>query len=208
MKIADMKVGEVYAYNRGHHGRMQAVLMLDLGYYLVTRTETDVVVKPSIGKHTRPLRGARGMLAIPAPDEVWPLVREGKGLGSLSFDDLYSRYLIVTDNLPEEEHDLAHFSRDEFGDVIVLTPAQIPGRLEDQFASQEERQRQRDEKYAKQATEERQRKERFEASQQKAGRHGLTTVEYMIGKHNRPAVRMSPEDFNRLMSLVPARPKR
>lgn len=208
MKIADMQLGEVYAYDRGHAGKARAVLMLDLDYYLVVRTDTDVVVRKSVGRHSRPLRGARGLLAIPAPADVWALVREGKEPDPLSFNDLYSRYLIITDNLPAHENDDVHFSFAEFGEVVVLTPAQVRGRLVDQFASVEELQRQRDEKYAKQAAEEQRLKDAVETARQKADRHGATTVQYVVGKNNRARVQMSPEDFALLMSLVPARKKR
>jgi hypothetical protein len=208
MKITDMELAVPYAYNRGHHGRTQAVLMLDFNYYLVTRTETDVVVRKSVGRHTKPMRGARGLLAVPAPEAVWSLVRDGKEINSSLFDEVYSRYLIITDNLPEHENDLAHFSLKEFGDAFVLTPAQVPGRLVDQFATQEERQRLRDEKYAAQAAEEQRRRDAFRTAEEKAHRHGVTNLHYSVDKNGNAKIRMPVDAFVSLMALVPGRKKR
>ena len=209
MKIADMELGQVYAYNRGHHGRTQPVLMLDFGYYIVTRTDTDVMVQKSTGRQKRLVRGVRGLLAVPAPEEVWELVREGKDIGSLrSIDELYSRYLIITDNLPENGADVVHFSFEEFGDILTLTPPHVPGRLVDQFATEEERQRQRDEKYARQAAEEKARRDAFGQAQAKASQLGATTVHFFVNKNSKAKAQMSAEDFILLMELVPAKRKR
>jgi hypothetical protein len=137
----------------------------------------------------------RGLLALPAPAEVWELAREGQDLTGLpSVDRLYSQKLIITDNLPSSG--TVAFDRTEFAGVKVVWPSHIPGLFEEHVAIHDARKRAREEAHTQKAAEERAIRNAFEILRERAEEAGLGTP-VLKGLDT---VEISLESFHQLMT--------
>jgi hypothetical protein len=208
VKLDDLKLGVVYAHSPGKSPNVEPILVLDAHLYAaIPVPEGGVRLRTSSGREKKSYRMTRGMLAMPAPPEVWELARAGEDIDHLpSIDALYSTKLIITDNLPLHGGDEQVFDRSEWAGVKLIWPSHIPGLFMDYVAEHDRKVQAREVAYANKAAQEKVDREYFESLAAQAAEFGVTISSYQ--SHLRPTAVMDLNDLALLLGLATGQSRR
>jgi hypothetical protein len=206
MRIADMIIGKVYGHSPGHHGIVEPVVLLSTELFRVVKVGDKFEVDVSIGKHRRVMGTSRGVLVVSAPSEVWEAARAGQDVDSLrEVDEIYSKNLIVVDNLPPRGAPPQEFEQSEFNSVRVVAPTHMRGPFAELVPEHDRVTQERHAKYGEQAAEEGRKQQLFIDLKAKLGQHGIQRATFL--RHPAQEVRMPFEEFA-LMAELALKPRR